>query len=122
MTAGSRFADVHARRPHSLRVKTAALWLLLALFLASGRSAPPVEAQQNPSGTDAFETIQVRPNVFVIFGGGANVTVQIGPEGALVVDTGTAAMADKVLSAMRHGFGGHVEPTAKTEPAGKKVT
>ena len=39
-------------------------------------------------------------NVWVLIGAGANITVQAGNEGILVVDTGTAAMSDKVLAAI----------------------
>jgi glyoxylase-like metal-dependent hydrolase (beta-lactamase superfamily II) len=37
----------------------------------------------------------------VIIGAGANITVHAGPEGVLLVDTGAAAMSDKVLAAIR---------------------
>jgi glyoxylase-like metal-dependent hydrolase (beta-lactamase superfamily II) len=47
------------------------------------------------------ETIQVRPNVYVLFGAGANVTVHLGEDGVILVDSGTAPMADKVLAAIR---------------------
>jgi cyclase len=47
------------------------------------------------------ETIQVRPNVHVIFGAGANVTVHLGEDGVILVDSGTTPMADKVLAAVR---------------------
>jgi glyoxylase-like metal-dependent hydrolase (beta-lactamase superfamily II) len=49
----------------------------------------------------AIETIQIRPNVFVLFGAGANVTVHLGAEGAIVVDSGTAAMADQLVAAIK---------------------
>ena len=39
-------------------------------------------------------------NVSVLIGAGANITVQTGDQGALLVDTGTAAMSDKVVAAI----------------------
>ena len=45
--------------------------------------------------------LPVQGNVYMIVGAGGNITVQIGDLGVLIVDTGTAAMADKVISAVR---------------------
>ena len=50
---------------------------------------------------DAVETFHVQGNVHMIAGAGANVAVQIGDEGVLVVDTGGAATRDAVLAAIR---------------------
>jgi glyoxylase-like metal-dependent hydrolase (beta-lactamase superfamily II) len=55
---------------------------------------------QRPRAGD-FETIQVRPNVYAIFGGGANVTVLLGEEGVILIDSGAADMADAMLAAVK---------------------
>jgi cyclase len=47
------------------------------------------------------QVLPVQGNVFVVIGGGGNVTVQAGEEGILLVDTGTAAMSDKVWAAVQ---------------------
>jgi cyclase len=47
------------------------------------------------------EVLPVQGNVHMIVGAGANITVQAGPEGMLLVDTGTASMSQKVLAAMK---------------------
>jgi glyoxylase-like metal-dependent hydrolase (beta-lactamase superfamily II) len=44
-----------------------------------------------------LHVMPVRGNVFMIVGGGSNVTVSAGVDGILLVDTGSAAMADKML-------------------------
>jgi glyoxylase-like metal-dependent hydrolase (beta-lactamase superfamily II) len=44
---------------------------------------------------------QVQGRVYMISGAGSNVAVQLGDEAVVVVDTGTAAMADKVLAEIR---------------------
>jgi len=62
---------------------------------------PTLLAQQRPYDDPPFETIQIRPNVYVIFGAGANVTAHVGDDGIIVVDSGTMAMADKVLETVR---------------------
>jgi glyoxylase-like metal-dependent hydrolase (beta-lactamase superfamily II) len=46
-------------------------------------------------------TVHVQGNVHMIVGAGANVAVQVGDDGVLVVDTGASGMADKVLAAVR---------------------
>ena len=40
-------------------------------------------------------------NIYMIVGAGGNITVQTGKDGVLVVDTGLAPMADKVLAAIK---------------------
>ena len=85
-----------------MRFTSALPWLLaLALAGATTYSAQSVAARQRPDGAAPLETIQIRPNVFVIFGAGANVGVHVGEEGAILVDSGSAAMADTLLEAVR---------------------
>jgi len=48
-----------------------------------------------------LETIQIRPNFYVIFGAGSNVAVHVGEDGVILVDSGSAAMADKLLEAVK---------------------
>ena len=45
--------------------------------------------------------MQLRPNFYVIGGAGGNIVVQTGPEGVILVDSGSTAMADKVLATIR---------------------
>jgi cyclase len=77
-------------------------WLLaLVLLCGAGLRVPGVHAQNPPAGSDALETLQIRPNVYVIFGAGGNITVLTGPDGAVLVDSGSAPMAEKVLAAVK---------------------
>jgi cyclase len=50
---------------------------------------------------DELEVLPAQGNVYMIAGAGGNTTVQIGPEAVVVVDTKTAAVADKLLAAIR---------------------
>jgi len=43
----------------------------------------------------------VRGNVYVLTGAGGNITLQTGKDGVLLVDSGLAAMSDKVVAAIR---------------------
>jgi cyclase len=56
-----------------------------------------VSAQQPAS----IEAIPVRGHIFLIGGAGSNITVSAGPDGVFLVDSGTAANADKVIAAIK---------------------
>jgi glyoxylase-like metal-dependent hydrolase (beta-lactamase superfamily II) len=61
-----------------------------------------VQAQAQRSAPGAgLETIQIRPNVYVIFGAGSNITVHVGEDGVILVDAGTAALAPQVVAAVK---------------------
>ncbi len=66
----------------------------LVLWLASGLN--PLDAQ-----TPALDVLEVRPSFFVIAGAGANIGVQIGEDGVVVVDAGSVAAAPDVLAAIK---------------------
>jgi glyoxylase-like metal-dependent hydrolase (beta-lactamase superfamily II) len=53
---------------------------------------------QEPAG--AVRVLPVRGHIYVLQGAGANVTVSVGRDGVLLVDSGTAAMAGQVLEAV----------------------
>jgi len=81
---------------------SAARWLIaLAVLLAAGPWAHGLGAQQPAASAGALETIEIRPNVYVIFGAGSNVTVHVGEDGVLLVDSGSAAMAEPLLAAVQ---------------------
>lgn len=84
----------------------AARWaVVVASVLAGVSAAGGLEAQQRPAlpavGQPTLETVRVRPNVYVIFGAGANITVHVGEDGVILVDSGNAASADAVIDAVR---------------------
>jgi len=83
--------------------RTPGLWTTTALVLASvalaASAALPARAQQ-ATGSD-LDVVQVRPNFYMIAGAGANIAVQLGPIGAIVVDTGAPQLSDKVVAAVK---------------------
>jgi glyoxylase-like metal-dependent hydrolase (beta-lactamase superfamily II) len=81
-----------SRRIPSRLVAAAAL----ALTCAHG-----IVAQQPPPSRSRLESIQIRPNVFVIFGAGGNVTVHVGEDGLVVVDSGSTENAGSLLESIR---------------------
>ena len=54
-------------------------------------------AAQTPQ---ALEILHVRGNIYVLFGAGGNITVSVGPDGVLMVDSGDADKAPLVLAAI----------------------
>jgi hypothetical protein len=73
---------------------------LLAILVFSGTLAASTQSPvANPS--PQLDTIQIRPNLYMIAGGGGNVAVQIGSDGVIVVDAGASGSADAILSAIR---------------------
>src|ERR1700675_5093396 len=83
-------------------VAAASVWALS--HLAGIEARAPGGAQQRaaatPPGGD-LEVLQLRPNFYMITGAGGHVSVQIGDDGVIVVDSGTAARADAVVSAIK---------------------
>jgi glyoxylase-like metal-dependent hydrolase (beta-lactamase superfamily II) len=73
--------------------------LVVTVLLAAGSWIAGTHAQQPPQ-SEQIEILPVRQNFYMLAGGGANIGVSVGPEGFVVVDTGSAAMADKVLAAI----------------------
>ena len=48
-----------------------------------------------------IEVLPVQGNVYMLAGAGANITLQLGDNGVLVVDTGLAPMSDQVIAQIR---------------------
>jgi len=48
-----------------------------------------------------LHTWRLRNNLYLLLGDGGNIVVQVGDEGAFVVDSGTGRLADKVVAAVR---------------------
>jgi glyoxylase-like metal-dependent hydrolase (beta-lactamase superfamily II) len=53
------------------------------------------------AGAADLEVLQLRPNFFMVAGAGGNIGVQVGEDGVVVVDAGTAARADAVVAAIK---------------------
>ena len=78
---------------------------IAALFaLASGDRVSARQQSRASSSTASsgeLDLVQIRPNFYVIAGAGGNIVMQTGPEGVILVDSGTTANADKVLATIR---------------------
>jgi glyoxylase-like metal-dependent hydrolase (beta-lactamase superfamily II) len=84
-------------------MKTLCVLAVAAALIAWG---PRVVARQQSADVrtqtiDGLDVVQIRPNFYVIAGAGGNIVMQTGPEGVILVDSGSTQNADKVLAAIR---------------------
>ena len=113
---------------------------IVAAAAVSVLAAPAGQAQLVPqgrledqlvplTGASEIQALRVRPNVFMLVGAGANITVQIPPpsqaghyynpylpirQGVLLVDTGSAAMNATLLSVVRQLSTGRIQFVVNT--------
>ena len=91
----------HSRAP--LR----ALCLTLGLLLAAGYAAAATRAKAGPAGAadadaSVLDVVPVRDNIYMLVSkAAANVTLQFGPDGVLLVDSATPELADAIYAEIR---------------------
>src|SRR5687767_2051491 len=80
-----------------------AIWTALLVVDGGTSVAPTALAAQASRATsaDGLEVLEVRPNFFMIVGAGGNIGVQVGEDGVVVVDAGSAASASAVVAAIK---------------------
>jgi glyoxylase-like metal-dependent hydrolase (beta-lactamase superfamily II) len=78
--------------------KTQSLVILAAAFVAA---APAQNRGQQNFDNVEIHTLPVRDNIYMLVGAGGNITVQVGKDGVLLVDTEYAQLSDKILAAIR---------------------
>lgn len=89
-----------------MRERLLNIWVSVACILGAA-SAQQNAAAQNRNAelhvlkVGGFQDERHKTGVYLIAGAGGNITVQIGDQGILVVDTGLTPMSDKVLAAIR---------------------
>ena len=69
------------------------LVLMAAVGIASALAQPAQPAQP-------IQIVPVKGNIYMLAGAGGNIVISVGPDGVLLVDSGLAANADKVLAAI----------------------
>lgn len=65
---------------------------------------PPSWTPGAVTRTDGIEILPVQGNVYLVVGDGANIVVQAGEDGLIIVDTGGGTRSEQVLSAIRQRF------------------
>jgi cyclase len=74
---------------------------------------------RNAAAPGTINILPVRGNVYMLVGDGANITASVGRDGVLLVDTGTAAMADKLIATYKQlAAAVNVPPVALTTCVG----
>jgi cyclase len=74
------------------------------LVLAFGAAVPGAQQNPTPAAGAADAELQILPvqgNVSMLVGPGGNVTIQVGKDGALLVDTMSEALAPRIAAAVR---------------------
>jgi cyclase len=94
-----------SRHRDRLGLPAIAVAICTALVLVHrGVSVAPTAALAQASNTaspDVLDVLEVRPNFFMIAGAGGNIGVQVGEDGVVVVDAGSAASAPAVVAAIK---------------------
>lgn len=88
---------VITRRP-TRSIRAAAL---MAAILLPSVSPPSIKALQSPAQASALQVFEIRPNVHMIAGAGGNITVQVGADGVVLVDSGSIEQASAVIDAVK---------------------
>jgi cyclase len=79
--------------------RTVVSWLAVAAVLVLGGPVGRTAAQE--PGNRGLSVVQLRSNFYLIAGAGGNIVVQTGPEGVIVVDSGSTESVDRVLAEIR---------------------
>ena len=96
-----------------MKVRSALLCVASAL-VAAGVSG----SAQNAANSPALELLHVQGNISMVAGAGGNIAVQVGKDGILLVDSGSAAMTDKVVESLRTLSKGQVSYIINTNERG----
>jgi cyclase len=82
------------------RFRRMAVWCA-ASVLAAAVWALTASAQQSPATNGDIRSLHIRKNIYMLVGAGANITLQAGDEGVLLVDSGFDEFVPKVMAAVR---------------------
>ncbi len=99
------------------------------------RNTPAAPAQQAPNFDNVqIKVLPIRDNIYMLVGQGGNITLQVGEDGVLIVDTQFAPLSDKILTEIRkiskapirfilntHGHGDHTGGNGNLSKAGASV-
>ena len=84
-----------------LNKRARGLSLIAVVLLITSGLISTADGRPRQQSSNDLNVVQVRPNVYMITGAGGNVVVHLGWMGAIVVDTGSAGMTDKLLAAIK---------------------
>jgi glyoxylase-like metal-dependent hydrolase (beta-lactamase superfamily II) len=96
-----RLSSSKARRVAFLASVAGVIALVCSLGPAHARQGQTAAPQTPDYSKAEVHILPVQGNIYMLVGAGGNITAQVGDDGVLLVDTGVAAMSDKVLAAVR---------------------
>jgi cyclase len=127
MTTNTRRSPV---RFHKTGLRALACYLALTTMMLAGGAAL---AQRDFESVE-IHALQVRDDIYMLVGEGGNITVQVGDDGVLLVDTQFAPLSDKIVAKIReltdrpiryiintHYHGDHIGGNANLRVAGDTV-
>src|SRR4029450_14088349 len=87
------------------RSKNTLQWTMALVLVCAAYTWPrALDAQQRPAARagdqGALDTVQIRDNRLLIFGAGGNVTVHVGEDGLMLVDSGSEPTAEETAEAL----------------------
>jgi len=107
----------------------------LAAIATLSFAAPAAAQQQQNFDAVEIQALQVRDNLYMLVGAGGNITMQVGVDGILIVDTQYAPLSNKIIAAIRkisaqpihyiidtHHHGDHTGGNANLRAAGNTVS
>lgn len=74
---------------------------LIAAVLLAGVSAPAFAQPSLAVATGDLHILPVQGNIYMLVGAGSNITLSIGPDGVMLVNSGLPQYADKVVAEIR---------------------
>ena len=96
-----------------MKARPALLCVASALFVAGVSGSA-----QNAPNSPPLELLHVQGNISMVAGAGGNIAVQVGKDGVLLVDSGSATMTDKVVETIRTVSKGQVSYIINTNERG----
>ncbi|HLI84424.1 MAG TPA: MBL fold metallo-hydrolase [Bryobacteraceae bacterium] len=82
-------------------MKSKLLVFAMAVSLGMAQQSAPERRAERVQPAGEVHILHVRGPIYMLVGAGGNITVSVGQDGVLLVDTGLANMSDKVLAAVR---------------------
>ena len=83
------------------RLRLSATMALVLVWALTGMNVHAAPGQGSAAGGQEIRVIPVRDNIYMVSGAGSNITVQMGRDGLLLVDSGSGSMSDGALAAIR---------------------
>ena len=81
--------------------RVAAIVVVLCVVALDAAPRSAVQESAPTTSTSGLEILRIRPNFYMIAGAGGNIAVQVGVDGVVLVDTGSRADVEDVMTAVR---------------------